>query len=521
MSSTAVAGKAGDHTVQFYERDEALIDRVADFLAAGLDAGQPLIAILTAQHRAALTDRLAELGYGDDEIHGGRRLLLLDAREVLDALMVDGMPDERRFTIGVADVMARFMAEHVAAHIAGDMAGHFGEHEGAPARVFGELVDLLWMDGNPDAAIRLERLWNELAGRLDFALLCAYSMDRFADVSHAGRFMDVCREHGHVLPTERYTRASDAERSLQVSMLQQRARALETELERRAELDARLRTAVAAHDDLLREERAARAEAERARTAALEASRAKSAFLAMMSHELRTPLNAIGGYSELIGMGVYGPVAAAQRDALTRVQHSQQHLLGLIDQLLDYAQLDSGTLDYTLSDVPLQDVLRAADALMAPRMRERRLAYATALPDQSIVVRADRGRLLQIMRSLLANAVEFTEPGGRVEVECEPDGAMVLVHVRDTGTGIPPSRHEQIFDAFVQGFVQGESSFTRVRGGVGLGLAISRHLARGMGGELRLQSEVGTGSVFTLVLPRVPAPDVPRAVTGTPASHTA
>ncbi|MHB1222504.1 MAG: sensor histidine kinase [Gemmatimonadaceae bacterium] len=411
MSGTAVAAGAGDHTVQFYERDEALIERVADFLAAGFAAGQPLIAILTARHRGALTDRLAELGLSDLEIHGGRQLLLLDARDVPGGLTVDGMPDEQRFTTVVAAVIERFM----------------DGHGGASARVFGELVDLLWMDGNPDGAIRLERLWNELAGRLDFALLCAYSMDRFADSSRADRFLDVCNQHGHVLPTERYTQASDAEQLLQISMLQQRARALETELERRAELDARLRVALDARD-----------------------------------------------------------------------------------QSLDYAQLGSGTLDYTISDVPLHEVLRAADALVLPQMRERRLAYATALPDESIVVRTDRGRLLQIIRSLLTNAARFTEPGGRVEVRCETEGAMVLVHVSDTGPGIPPSRHEEVFEAFVQG----EPSFTRVRGGVGLVLAVSRQLARGMGGELRLESEVGAGSVFTLVVPRAPTLDVRCAARG-------
>jgi signal transduction histidine kinase/PAS domain-containing protein len=245
-------------------------------------------------------------------------------------------------------------------------------------------------------------------------------------------------------------------------------------------------------------ERDARADAEHARVEAESANRAKSDFLAVMSHELRTPLNAIGGYAELIEMGIRGPVTVQQREDLRRVQASQRHLLGLINEVLNYAKLETGTVHYEVAEVRVRDALVGAEALVAPQALAKGLALVVAECPPDLAVRADAEKLRQVLVNLLSNAVKFTDRGGRIALACAAAGDRVELTVRDTGLGIAPDQMERIFDPFVQV----RADLTRTADGTGLGLAISRDLARGMGGELRVESVRGTGSTFTLALPR-------------------
>jgi len=248
---------------------------------------------------------------------------------------------------------------------------------------------------------------------------------------------------------------------------------------------------------------AAQAQAEEARVAAEAANRAKSEFLAVMSHELRTPLNAIGGYAELIELGVRGPVTPEQRADLARLQKSQRHLLGLINGVLNYSRVEAGAVQYTVREVPLDEVLAACEGMVAPQMRARRLAFAFGGCDPTLRVRADEEKLQQIVLNLLTNACKFTEPGGRVTLECGAAGIdAVAILVADTGHGIAAEQQRRIFEPFVQV----DARLVRTQEGVGLGLAISRDLARGMGGDLTVESTPGAGSTFTLVLPRGSAP---------------
>jgi nitrogen-specific signal transduction histidine kinase len=238
-------------------------------------------------------------------------------------------------------------------------------------------------------------------------------------------------------------------------------------------------------------ERAARLEAERA-------NRVKGEFLAVMSHELRTPLNAIGGYTDLLDMGLRGPVTPAQRTDLARIRRSQQHLLGLINDVLNFAKLESGRAHFAIADVSLRDALDDVQGLVGPQVAARGLRYAASACEPDVWALADREKLQQVLVNLLSNAAKFTEPPGTITLSCEADGATVRVHVRDTGMGIPPDRLAHIFDPFVQV----DPRLARSRDGAGLGLAISRDLARGMGGDLVVASTLGVGSVFTLTLPR-------------------
>ena len=248
---------------------------------------------------------------------------------------------------------------------------------------------------------------------------------------------------------------------------------------------------------LIADQIAARGLAEKAREQAEAANRAKSDFLAVMSHELRTPLNAIDGYAELLELGVRGPLTEEQRVDLARIRRSQRHLLGLINEVLNYARLESGAVRYELADVRLDEALSTAEALVAPQLRAKQLEYDCTGCDAGVAVRADAEKLQQILLNLLSNALKFTDPLGRIAVRCEPHERYVTVMVSDTGVGIPADRLESVFEPFVQV----DTRLTRTREGVGLGLAISRDLARGMGGELTATSELGRGSTFTLTLP--------------------
>ena len=256
---------------------------------------------------------------------------------------------------------------------------------------------------------------------------------------------------------------------------------------------------------LLGESEAARAEAETARAEAERANRAKSEFLAVMSHELRTPLNAIGGYAELMEMGIRGPLTDAQREDLRRIQASQRHLLGLINQVLNYARLESGAVPFQIDDTALGEEVMAALALVGPQAAARGLVVEAAPCPAGLAVLTDADKLRQILLNLLSNAVKFTDPGGRVGVECAADGDEVRLTVRDTGVGIRADHLGRIFEPFVQV----DQRLTRPHEGVGLGLAISRDLARAMGGDLTADSVPGEGSTFILTLPR--ARSAPRA----------
>ncbi|HYD54500.1 MAG TPA: PAS domain-containing protein [Gemmatimonadaceae bacterium] len=236
-------------------------------------------------------------------------------------------------------------------------------------------------------------------------------------------------------------------------------------------------------------------------TRAEAASRAKSEFLAVMSHELRTPLNAIGGYASLIEMGIRGPVTPQQREDLRRIQVSQRHLVGLVDEVLEYARVESGATQYALAAVPVADAVRGAEVLVAPQLQAQglRFEFDAEAGAAQVRVRADADKLQQVLLNLLGNAVKFTPRGGRVVVRCVPADDVVAIVVTDTGIGIAAERLSSIFEPFVQA----EMDYTRSREGVGLGLAISRDLARGMGGTLTADSRPGAGSAFTLTLPRV------------------
>lgn len=245
---------------------------------------------------------------------------------------------------------------------------------------------------------------------------------------------------------------------------------------------------------------------------AREANRAKSQFLATLSHEIRTPINAIVGFTDLLDLEVAGPMTGKQKEYLSRIQSSSQHLIGLIDDILDLAKVESGRMQLKNDAFRAAESIAAAIAfieLQASGAGVDIVNVASGAPD---FYRGDNDRVRQILVILLSNAVKFNERGGSVTVSCgtvetpgdeatlDGDAPWVFLRVEDTGIGIAATEAATVFEPFVQV----DPGNTRKRGGAGLGLAIGLELARRMGGDLTVRSELGKGSAFTLWLPAAP-----------------
>jgi signal transduction histidine kinase len=277
-----------------------------------------------------------------------------------------------------------------------------------------------------------------------------------------------------------------------ISGERQRQRAMAELLDQVREVNARLLDASLRETDL----------AERANAA----NDAKSTFLATMSHELRTPLTAIIGYEELLVEGVFGELTSDQRRHLGRIKVSAAHLLALIDQVLTLARLDAGQERISLETIAVADLLEWTVTLIEPLALAKGLTFAVLLSDAEVsacTIRSDLTKVRQILVNLLGNAVKFTDRGG---VELTVSHAADAVHfaIRDSGIGISSGDVDRVFGAFWQV----EQRPTRTAGGSGLGLSVSRRLARLLGGDVTISSERGVGSTFTFILPTevTPAP---------------
>jgi signal transduction histidine kinase len=298
-------------------------------------------------------------------------------------------------------------------------------------------------------------------------------------------------------PLENARLAAELERN---ALLSENGRLYESERAARRDAESAREEAEAAR----RQAESAMRDAEAARDLALESDKSKAAFLAAMSHDLRTPLNAIGGYVQLLKMGIRGPVTEEQAEDLDRIGRNQKHLLSIVSEILDFAKVGSGTMSYQQQQVLIASAIRDAEAMVMPQMKARQIEYVYEPGPEPVICLTDAEKLQQILLNLLSNAIKFTEPGGIIKVsfrgrddqrfESRP---VVEIVVHDTGSGIPSDKLSAVFLPFVQI----ERSLNNPGEGIGLGLAISRNLARGLGGDITVTSEYGKGSTFTLTLP--------------------
>ncbi len=239
------------------------------------------------------------------------------------------------------------------------------------------------------------------------------------------------------------------------------------------------------------------------------ANRLKSEFLASMSHELRTPINALIGYASLMLDRIYGDLTPRQEEGLNRIQGAAQHLLALINDILDLAKIEAGRMPLHLDDVTLGDIMTEISQQIEPLMKKKSLTFSVDMPSRDLTLHTDRTKVKQILLNLLSNAAKFTQHGG-IWVTISRDDEDLRFDVRDTGIGI----HASDLDSVWEDFRQVDQSRTREFGGTGLGLSITRKLVDALGGHVFADSVFGKGSTFTVVLPikSIIRPDDPPRV---------
>lgn len=471
----AALGETG-HSVQFYESDDYVCDLVATFVAEGLSIGEPAVIMATEAHRRSFAQRLRQLGVDPDEAP----ITMLDARETLNLFMNGAMPDETRFRAAVGDMLDQ----------------RCGGDARTRVRAYGEMVDLLWRDSNPEAAVALEEMWNGLAGFYTFTLLCAYPMGNFYKESHSRMFEEVCRTHSRVMPSEVFAPVIDDAGAREIALLQQRAGALLAEIEHRKGLESALRDSLETHR--ANEARLAAIAAENARLyrVATDANHAKDEFLATLSHELRTPLTAILGWSRMLEMGGLDP--DVMRTAVRTIDRSARAQASLIDDLLDVSRIVAGKLSLRSDVVDLADVAERAVETLRLAAEARSITVDLTAAHGRAVVTGDATRLQQIAWNLLSNAVKFSEAGSRVSITVERDDQQAYLTVRDDGCGIAGEFVPHVFDPFRQA----DGTSTRTHGGLGLGLAIVKHVVELHGGTCTAASAGhNRGATFVVRLP--------------------
>jgi signal transduction histidine kinase len=439
-----------DHGVTFYESDDFLVGSTAAFLASALRAGRPAIAVATPAHleaiEAALAVRAAHPAGGWDD----GQLVTLDAHEALDRLMVDGMPDPAVFDA-----------------VIGELIG-VGAQAGSDPSIFGEMVAVLWNEGNVTGALALEDLWNDLARSRSFLLSCAYPLRAFESDGDAAAFREVCRKHSSVTPGESYSRLRDPdEQQRHVAVLQQEATA-----------GTREREAL----------RRGQEELEAALERLAEADRLRNEFVAMVAHDLRGPAAVISGSLDLLADA--SSISAEQtRTLLTGAAESARSIRRLADDVLTLSRLEARGFDFELRPLDPADVVARA-------VREVRATTGHPIeveqPPRRPMVLVDAERQVQILTNLLTNAVKSSSPTSPVRVCIEDRGREVGISVVDRGVGIRSEDRSELFRPFAR--VAGQPAGHR---GSGLGLAIARALVEGQGGTIRLESQPGRGTTVS------------------------
>jgi signal transduction histidine kinase/ActR/RegA family two-component response regulator len=454
-----------EHVVQFYESDNFLLNSLSGFIATGLADGESCVVVATKSHRDGLEERLHLYGIDVVAVKSSGQYVSLDAADILSQFIVNGAPDPNRFGEVIGGVVTRAVMR------------------GQRVRVFGEMVALLWDEGNTQAALQLEGLWNDLSKSNPFTLYCAYPINGFDGHGLAEGLHQVCGIHARVIPAESYTSLTNSEDRLRnIIKLQQKARLLEAEVADRKQAEEQLRVS-------LEQERIARAEAENA-------NRLKDEFLATVSHELRTPLNAIIGWLYMIRRK--SPDEATLARAIETIERNAKSQAQLIEDILDVSRVITGKLRLDNEQVDIVTVINDAIDSMQLAADTKGIHLEVIVEPSSRHVFGDSARLQQIVWNLISNAIKFTPSGGRVVVRLDRAGPNAQITVSDTGEGIEAEFFPFIFDRFRQA----DGASTRRHGGLGLGLAIVRHLVELHGGTVHVDSlGKGCGSTFTIRLP--------------------
>jgi signal transduction histidine kinase len=457
-SDFLVAPAQPSHFVQFYEEEESLFDMVGQFLGAGLSAGDRLLVIATPEHHKSFMQRLGPPGA--QAVQSGM-ITLLDARETLSNFMVDGAPDPARFRSLLSQVVARTKAKSPHASL----------------RAYGEMVDLLWREGNSDAAIRLEELWNDAGQEHTFSLFCAYTVGNFYKEGDGARFFDVCRNHTHIVPTESFGRQ----------------RALEKEIAHRKDLEDALRAALRKRTQAEEELRACLRREQGARAQAEEAAAFRELFVGMLGHDLRNPLNTILNTARVVMMR--GEVAPEGERRLERLVASATRMQRMIEQLLDLtrARLAGG--------IPIARSWQDLDPLVSRIVAETRGAN----PAREIAYRkqgdcwasVDTDRFEQVVANLVGNAITHGSAAKPISITLWGSALAVQLSVHNDGQPIDSKFLPCLFDPFART----EKTPGRSEG-LGLGLYIVDRIIKAHDGIIDASSSTETGTTFEATVPK-------------------
>lgn len=469
------AGSQDEHFVHFYEEDDFIVDSICRFVLEGLQLSETVVVVATDEHLNALNRRLSQRKLDVVAAITTGHYVPLSAEATLADIKVNGRisPDRVRDVIGNTLLQTRITGRRL--------------------RVFGELVALLCAEGDIQGAIELENLWNEFKVVQPFSLYCAYRLNAFTEQS----MTEVCRTHSHVIPAESFTTLPTGDSQARaVAVLQQKAQLLETEIDERlrAEEDLRLAKAqlesqVVALGELVAREQSARAEAETA-------SRMKDEFLATVSHELRTPLNAIIGWTHMLRRGQLD--GDTEGRALETIERNAKAQAQLVEDILDVSRMISGKLTLHTTLVDIASVASAAIDATRLAAKSKNIQFRVNFEGTALFVCGDADRLQQMIWNLISNAIKFTDDGGRVNVSLERRDSRVVIRVADNGPGI----REEFLPYVFERFSQADGASTRSHNGLGLGLALVKHLAELHGGTVAVASEgEGKGSTFTVELP--------------------
>lgn len=454
-----------EHFVQFYEADGYLLNSLGGFIGNAINSGDSAIVIATKAHRDGLDELLRANGLDVANAVARGKFVSLDAAETLSKFMVDGSPEPDRFREVIGSVITSVTDGR------------------SRVRAFGEMVALLWAEGNYAGAVRLEELWNELQKAHVFSLFCAYPMNGLGGEKFAEPHSGVCTVHSRVIPAESYAGLENPDARLRViAQLQQKAKTLESEIKERLRAEEELRLALVS--------------AQMARAEAETANRMKDEFLATVSHELRTPLNAIMGWSHLLRSGRLDQSTVTR--AVETIERNAKSQAQLIEDILDVSRMITGKLRVNNEPVDIAAVINAAIDSVQLAADAKEIGLGVTFDPSARHTVGDSSRLQQVVWNLLANAIKFTPTGGRVEVKVERADRNLQLRISDTGCGITPDFLPFIFDYFRQA----DSTTTRTNGGLGLGLAIVRRIVELHGGTVTAESAgEGRGSTFTIKLP--------------------
>lgn len=420
------------------------------------------------EHHAQLLAALQDLSTAEEELRAQHESIVeaqreLEIQRVRYRALFEGAPDP---------------------YVVTDEHGTIEEANDALARLLGVPVENL-------VGKSLDSFIDPSAQRDLYTRLCQLS-----DVEKVDVALEVKAHSGRVIPVEATLSVVESGldgRQAFCWLLRDMSGRQETEDSMRAlnrSLNARVAQRTRELELALEGEQSARKDAEAA-------NRIKTELFARLSHEFRTPLHAVSGYLEILQQNIHGALTKEQRRDLDRIHQAQEHLMALVNMILDFAKLEAGPIELSMAEIPIEETLLGAEALVFPQFAKKKVTYTHRAGDPSLTVFADREKVQQILVNLLANAMKFTPAGGSVDLDWRIEDESLLIRVLDTGPGIPPEKIEQIFEPFVQ--LRSPGSLPT--GGTGLGLPISRDLARAMGGDIRAASQEGSGSTFTVTLP--------------------